>query len=211
VQINVTILTKQIDNFTITDTTDKVVVDYNKSLKDWFDTIITLTIGLFLSVATYFFLEQGIKTKSYIVIASGLIFGFQGVLQTVSGVSRLFQPAKGLLIIDKTAKQLSLRLPFFSSKTISLNDIEGLIVNGQEEKISLGSKNKMKRTYCTVNVKLKDNSVEKLFTINTNRFLRPSNQKLETELYSKAKRLTTELNIHLKSKFKWTGFNEVVS
>lgn len=202
-------MTKQIDNFTITDTSDKVVVDYDKSLKDWLDTFISLAIGLILSVATYFLLEQGFKTTSYIVIASGLIFAFQAVLQSTSGLSRLFQPTRNLLIIDKKSKILFSRLSPFTSKTFSLNEVETLIVSGHVEKNFIGSKNQQKRTYCTVKAKLKDKAEEKLFTINTNRFLRPSAQKLETELYSKAKRLTTELNNYLKSKYKWTGYNEV--
>lgn len=199
---------KQIDNFTITDTADKVVIDYDKTLKDWFDTLITLAIGLFLSVATYFLLQQGFKTSSYIVIAGGLVFAFQAVLQSASGLSRLLQPTRNLLVIDKNAKTLFSKHSPFTSKTFSLDDIQTLVVSGQREKLFVGSKNQMTRTYCIISAKLKDKADERLFTINTNRFLRPSSQKLETELYSKAKRLTSELNNYLKSKYKWTGYSE---
>jgi hypothetical protein len=199
-------LTKQIDNFTITDTADKVVVDYNKTLKDWFDTLITLAIGLFLSVATYFLLKQGFKTTSYIVIAAGLVFAFQAVLQSASGLSRLLQPTKNLLIIDKNTKKLFSKYSPFTSKTLFLDDIQTLIVSGQKEKLFVGSKKTMTRTYCTIKAKLKDKEEEKLFTINTNRFLRTTDKRLKAELYLKAKRLTTELNNYLKSKYQWTGY-----
>ncbi len=200
---------KQIENFTITDTTDKIVVDYRRTMKDWFDTLITLILGLFLSVATYFFLRQGFKTTSYIVIGGGLIFAFQAVLQSASGLSRLFQPTRNLVIINKNSKTLYSKHSPFTSKTFSLDDIQTLIVSGQKNKLLMrGSKNQMTRTYCTISAKLKDDTETTLFTINTNRFLRPSDQRLETELYSKAKRLTTELNNYLKSKYKWIGYNE---
>ena len=201
-------MTKQIDNFTITDTADKVVVDYDKTLKDWFDTLITLAIGLFLSVATYFLLVQGFKTTSYIVIAGGLIFAFQAIVQSASRLLRLLQPTRNLLVIDKKAKTLFSKYIPFTSKTFSLDDIQTLVVSGQKEKLFVGSKNQMARTYCTISAKLRDKPDERLFTINTNRFLRPSSQKLETELYSKAKRLTSELNNFLKSKYHWTGYDE---
>lgn len=199
---------KQIDNFTITETSDKIVVDYDKTLKDWFDIFITLAIGSFLSLVTYFLLRQGLKTTSYIVIVGGLIFAFQAVLQSASGLSRLLQPTNNLLIIDKNSKTLYSKHSPFTSKTFALDDIQTLIVSGQKEKLVVGSKNQMTRTYCTITAKLKDKADETLFTINTNRFLRPSTPKLDTELYSKAKQLTSELNNYLKLKYKWTGYNE---
>ena len=202
-------MTKHFDNYTITDTADKVVVDYDKTLKDWFDTVITLAICLFLSVATYLLLRQGFKTTSYIVIAGGLVFAFQAILQSASGFSRLFQPTKNLLIIDKNAKTLFSKRSLFNSKKIFLDEIETLIVSGQKDKLfAKGSKNQMTRTYCNITAKLKDKADVQLFVINTNRFLRTSDQKLETEVYSKAKRITTELNNYLKLKYKWTGYNE---
>ena len=201
-------MTKQIDNFTITETSDKVVVDYAKTSKDKFDTIFTLTLGLAISVATFLLLKQGLKSTSYIVIIAGLIFAFQAVIQTFSGLSRLFQPTRNLLIIDKKTKTLVSRHSPFASKTFSLDEIQTLVVSGQNEKISVGDGQKMTRTYCTITAKLKDKADERLFTINTNRFFRPSIQKLETELYSKAKRLSSEINSHLKLKQQWTGYNE---
>jgi hypothetical protein len=151
-------------------------------------------------VATYLLFQQGIKTTSYIVIATGLIFAFQAVVQTFSGLSRLFQPTRNLLVIDKATNTLISKHSPFASKTFSLEKIQMLVVSGKNEKISVGDGKKMTRTYCTISVKLKDNAEERLFTINTNRFFRPSIQKLETELYSKAKRLTSEINKHLKLK-----------
>jgi hypothetical protein len=202
------ILTTQIDNFTITETSDKVVVDYAKTAKDKFDTLFTLTLGLAISVAAFLLLRQGIKSTSYIVIIAGLIFAFQAVIQTFSGLSRLFQPTRNLLVIDKTTKTLVSRHSPFASKTFSLDEIQNLIISGQKENISVGDGQKVTRTYCTIKAKLKDKADERLFTINTNRFFRPSIQQLETELYSKAKRLTNEINRHLKSKYQWTGYNE---
>jgi len=207
-KIETRILTQQIDNFTITETSDKVVVDYAKTPKDKVDIIFTLTLGLLISVATYFLLRQGFETTSYIVIIAGLIFAFQAVIQTFSGLSRLFQPTKNFLVIDKTTNRLVSRHSPFASKTFLLDEIQTLVVGGQNEKIAVGDGQKMTRTYCTITAKLKDRADERLFTINTNRFFRPSIQQLETELYSMAKRLTSELNRHLKSKYQWTGYNE---
>ena len=136
-------MTKQIDNFTITETSDKVIVDYAKTAKDKFDTFFTLTLGLLISVATYFLLRQGIETTSYIVIAAGLVFAFQAVVQTLSGISRLFQPTKNILVIDKTTKKLKSRHSPFSSKSFSLDEIQTLVVSGQNEKISVGDGKKM--------------------------------------------------------------------
>ncbi len=201
-------MTKQIDNFTITETTDKVVVDYAKTTKDRFDTLFTLTLGILISVATYLLLRQGLKSTSYLVIIAGLVFAFQAVVQTLSGLSRLFQPTKNLLVIDKTTNTLKSRHSPFASKTFSVDEIQTLVVSGQNEKITVGDGQKMTRTYCTISAKLKDKADERLFTINTNRFFRPSRQKLESELYSKAKRLTTEINKHLKSKYQWTGYGD---
>lgn len=202
------ILIKQIDNFTITETSNKVVVDYVKTAKDKFDTIFILTLGLLIAISTYFLLRQGFKTTSYIVIIAGLIFAFQAIIQTTSGLLRLFQPKKNLIVIDKLNKTLSSRQNLFNSKTFPFDEIDALLVSGQNEKLFFGSNNKMTRTYCTITAKLKDKTEKRLITINTNRVFRPSIQKLEIELYSKAKRLTSELNKHMKAKHEWTGYNE---
>ena len=66
----------KINNYFITDTSEKIVVDYNKTLKDWFDTILVFAFGVFLLFATYLLLDYGFKTTSYIVIAAGFIFVF---------------------------------------------------------------------------------------------------------------------------------------
>ncbi|KPE50498.1 hypothetical protein [Chryseobacterium indologenes] len=187
---------KKIENFTITETPDKVTVDYKKTSKDCFDAAITVIIGILISIATYFLLFQGIKTMSYITIAGGLIFAFQAVYQTISGISRVFQPVKNLLIIDKNTKKLISKHSLLSSKTFLLDEVETLLVIGQKEKIFTGEQ--LKRTYCTITLKLKNNSAEQLFIINTNRFFQISSKKTETELYTQAKRLTSELNKHLK-------------
>lgn len=191
---------KKIENFTITETPDKVTVDYKKTSKDWFDAAITVIIGILISIATYFLLFQGIKTMSYITIAGGLIFAFQAVYQTISGISRVFQPVKNLLIIDKNTKKLISKHSLLSSKTFLLDEVETLLVIGQKEKIFTGEQ--LKRTYCTITLKLKNNSAEQLFIINTNRFFQISSKKTETELYTQAKRLTSELNKHLKLNYK---------
>ncbi|MDQ8004505.1 MAG: hypothetical protein REI64_06855 [Pedobacter sp.] len=191
---------KQIDNFTITETSTRVVVDYTKNAKDWFDTFITMILGLFTSVSTYLFLQHGFKTANFILILAGIILTIAAIYLVVSGLSRFFQPTRNLLVINKETNTLVSRQTPFASKTFSLNEIQNLVVSGQNEKISVGDGQKMTRTYFTISAKLKGKSDERLFTINTNRFFRPSIQKLEIELYSKAKNLASEINRHLKSK-----------
>jgi len=199
---------KRIENFTIINNKEKVIVNYKKTAKDWFDSLITLVIGLFLSVANYFLISQGMKTTSYISIGGRLIFAFQAVLQSASGISRILQSSKKILVIDWNTMTLTSKKNFFTSKTFPLENIEAIIVSGQKEKIFTRSENSMTRTYCTITAKLKDKSNEQLFTINTNRFFQTHYRKLETELYIQAKQLTTELNKFLKLKHVWTGYNK---
>jgi len=201
-------LTTQIDNFTITETSDKVVVDYSKTIKDWFDTLITLSIGLFACVLTFLFLRQGLKTTSFTLLFASLVLSIAAIYQTISGIFRLFQPTKNILVIDKMQKTILTRNSPFASKTFSLEEVQTIVVSGQNEKVTVGGGQKMTRTFCTISAKLKGKEDERLLTINTNRFIRPSAQTFETELYSKAKRLTSEINRHLKSKYQWTGYNE---
>jgi len=202
-------MVKRIQNFTITETSDKVVVDYTKSLKDWFDTLLTLLFGAALSFATYFLLTVGFDgKKSFIVIGAGLIFAFQAILQSASGISRLLQPTRNLLVIDRNSKTLFSRHSPFSSKRFPLDNIQSLIISGKKDNVFIARGRQIKRTYCTISAKLKDKTETTLFSINTKRFLRPSVKTIETELYSQAKQLTFELNSFLKTNYKWTGYNE---
>jgi hypothetical protein len=95
---------KQIENFKITDTTDMLIVDYSKTAKDWFDTILTIAIGLFCAVCTFVLLMYGLKPAPYITILIGLMFAFVTMVQIASGFSRLFHPTKALIVIDKRRK-----------------------------------------------------------------------------------------------------------
>lgn len=197
---------KKIENFTITTTCEKVILDYKKTPKDRFDGFMVLIIGILLSIATYFLILQGIRVTSYITILGGLIFAFQAVYQTISGISRIFQPARNLLVIDKKEEKIIIKRAFFSSKIYPLKEVQTLIVNGQKEKVFTGEQ--IRRTYCSVNIKLTNSSVEQLFVINTHRFFQASSEKIETELYTVAKQLTTELNRHLKLNCRWSGYHE---
>ncbi|GEJ45911.1 MULTISPECIES: hypothetical protein [unclassified Chryseobacterium] len=51
---------KRIENLTIIEKAGEVVVNYKKTAKDWFDAFATISIGLFLSIATFskFFLKD---------------------------------------------------------------------------------------------------------------------------------------------------------
>lgn len=189
---------KRIKNFTIIQNKSKLIINYRKTAKDWFDSVIILLIGLFLSVATYFLISQGIKTTSYISIGGGLVFAFQAFVQSTSGIFRILQSSKKILVIDRDSKTLTSKKNFFISKTFPLENIEAITASGQKEKVFTSGGNSMKRTYCTVTVKLKDKTSEELFIINTHRFFQTSSNKLETELYIQAKHLTTELNKYLK-------------
>lgn len=189
---------KRIKNFTIIQNKSKLIINYRKTAKDWFDSVIILFIGLFLSVATYFLISQGIKTTSFISIGGGLVFAFQAFVQSTSGIFRILQSSKKILVIDRDSKTLTSKKNFFISKTFPLENIEAITASGQKEKVFTSGGNSMKRTYCTVTVKLKDKTSEELFIINTHRFFQTSSNKLETELYIQAKHLTTELNKYLK-------------
>lgn len=189
---------KRIKNFTIIQNKSKLIINYRKTAKDWFDSVIILLIGLFLSVATYFLISQGIKTNSFMSIGGGLVFAFQAFVQSTSGIFRILQSSKKILVIDRDSKTLTSKKNFFISKTFPLENIEAITASGQKEKVFTSGGNSMKRTYCTVTVKLKDKTSEELFIINTHRFFQTSSNKLETELYIQAKQLTTELNKYLK-------------
>ncbi|WP_241279638.1 hypothetical protein [Chryseobacterium cucumeris] len=78
---------KRIENFTIIENKINLAVHYKKTAKDWFDAIAILVFGFCLFVATYFLISQGMKTMNYISIGGGLIFAFQTVLQSFSGIS----------------------------------------------------------------------------------------------------------------------------
>jgi hypothetical protein len=98
-----------INNYTITDSSDKIVVDYTKSAKDWFDTILTLAFGLCLIKVTLFFLHDVLETKSWMQTITVLIIAFAAILQTLMVLSRLFQPTNKVLIINKKSLLLILK------------------------------------------------------------------------------------------------------
>lgn len=197
---------KRIENFTIIQNRVELIVNYKKAAKDWFDAFIVIVIGLCLFVATYFLISQGIKTMNYITIGGGLIFAFQAFLQSFSGISRIFESSKNIIIINRSTNTLTSKKNLFTSKTFSLENIEAIVINGKKEK--LFARNSMIRTYCTITARLKDKTEERLFTINTKRFFQIDSEKMERELYTQATQLTKELNKFLKLKYEWNGYNE---
>jgi hypothetical protein len=94
------------------------------------------------------------------------------------------------------------------SKSISISDMNVLVIVGQKEDL-LYSGGSFTRISCLINVQLKDKTGVNLLTINTDRFLKSSDQKIETELYLKSQRLTTELCNYLMLKYRWIGYNDV--
>jgi hypothetical protein len=123
---------KQIDNFKISDCTDKVVFNYYKTKKDWFDTIVTIFIGLLCAIGTFLLLKYGFEPAPYITILIGLIFGFVTVMKTASGLSRLFQP-KNLLTIDKATSTLLIKRSVVKPKSLLISDMDILVITGHKE------------------------------------------------------------------------------
>jgi hypothetical protein len=166
---------KRIDNFIVSNSTDKVVFNYYKTKKDWFDTIVAISIGLFCAFSTFLLLKYGFEPAPYITVIIGLMLGFVAIMQTISGLSRLFQPID-LLTIDKTTGTISIRQSVFGSKSLLVSETDILVINGHKEDL-LYSGGSMTRIYCCINVKLKDKSEVNLLTINTDKFLKSSDKK----------------------------------
>ena len=189
----------RIGHFSITKSSDKIVVDYIKSIKDWFDTFFVIAIGIALCFATYILLEYGITTTNYVVIGGGLIFAFQAILQSSSGISRLFQPTKNLLIINMKSLSVKSRHSPFASKTYPLHELKSFVFKRKKEAvIKVGSTGTMTRKYCVVNAIFNNKEQKRFFTINSKSFL-SSDKKAESEVVKTAQKLTFELNKILKN------------
>jgi hypothetical protein len=59
---------RQIENFKISENTGKVVLNYYKTKKDWFDTLVTIFIGLFCAIGTVLLFKHGFAPAPYITI-----------------------------------------------------------------------------------------------------------------------------------------------
>lgn len=78
-------------------------------------------------------------------IGGGLIFAFQVVVQSTSGIFRILQSSKKILVIDRDIQTLTSKKNFFTSKTFPLESIEAITASGQKEKVFISSGNSMKR------------------------------------------------------------------
>lgn len=125
---------KRIKNFTIIQNKSKLIINYSKTAKDWFDSIIILLIGLSLFVVTYFLMSQGIKTTSYISIGGGLVFAFQAVVQSTSGIFRILQSSKKILVIDMDTKTLTSKKNFLFQKHFHWKILKPLLQVGKKKK-----------------------------------------------------------------------------
>lgn len=56
------------------------------------------------------------KTLNYISIGGGLIFAFQTVLQSFSGISRILQSSENILVIDWSTHTLTSKRTFLFQK-----------------------------------------------------------------------------------------------
>lgn len=198
---------KKIGDYEFLESDNEIRVDFKKSSKFWFDSILSLIIGLFFSAIAFLFIQVAIENLELLAIFAAFVTSFGAFLKLAPGILGLLKTSKGLLRIDKIRQKLYARENILQTRTICLKDIDKLIVSGHREFADL--KKRRTRYYCLIKALLLDNSEIDVLIINTNRFLKISEKQLETELYISAKQIVTELNKALKTKHEWIGYSKL--
>jgi hypothetical protein len=119
---------------------DTLEIDYIKTKKDLFDIITQGLLGLLLicfpSYILYKAAHISITTNSILVLLFLIIIISFGLFKFIASIEILSLPTNSFIIIDKRARQINVKLSFYRTKRIAIDNIATVQLAGSSETVT---------------------------------------------------------------------------
>ena len=174
---------------------NKLVLNWKKSKKDYFDSVIFLVTSIAYSSIGIIAIQSYLKQSSFVVLIAVACFFLAGVFQSLKLLDKLSQPINSILKIEKDIDLITVKRPFFSKKKIKISQVKNIEAKLISEFVNINSIGN-KRHYVELNFNLINNKKQSILTINpTNIIKRPIENVLKKNANSIGKTLGKELNV----------------
>lgn len=203
---------QQFGNFEFDKDNSVSILNYNRSSKDWFDILSSLLIGLLSASVVFYIINAMIKDFSWIDPLILLVFGFVAFLKISYSISRLLEPTKKLISINKNSGTVELKSSKFKSQTVNLSDISLITYNLNKDEVDLTDQDSStiikNRFWIEVIFLTKNKQHIKAFNINPSHIFDKGDYKTKEILLSKSKKLLKKLARELEVEYRYKGFIE---
>jgi hypothetical protein len=186
------------DHYNIKSNNSLVELNYSRTSKDWFDFLILAIFGTAALFITGFLIVQLIKSEfSWIYIVVIVLFGFVGVIKIIELISRLSEPTKGIITIDKTSNTIVIKKPHFRKERIEVAELAYIEYCLHTDFVRVTNSKQKRRFWIEVHLYKKGDEKIKILNINPARIVDLGNERNKRELFKTAVPLITRISEEL--------------
>ena len=198
---------ESIGNYEVSSSESTFKLSYTRTLKDWVDILIALSLGL-VSMGAIIYLIGYILDHEfewiYILIVLCLsIFGF---IKLSYSISRLTEPTKGIIDLEKQRKTVLIRLAHFKKLTMNLSELSSIEYHlVSDVSHSADSDNRKRRFGVEVELVTKSKNRIKFLHINPSTLIDYGSSKIKHDLLRTSKLLVKRISTELQIEKRWKG------
>lgn len=183
---------EQIGNFIWINDFSTFTLSYKRGKKDYFD-ITLLTIKIFIVLGLIYFLKFH-KTKNNASILVLIFFSFLFFIWFSQLISFFIKPTKNILEYNRAKNQITIKINYFKTKNLHVNDIDSFIIENTKERITMKGSTRVYRYMSVVYCKdLKDNSYE-VFVVNPSKILQSYEAETVYEISKISNKICDKIN-----------------
>jgi hypothetical protein len=199
-------MTKLFDNYYIERNGRIVQLNYSRTSKDWFDFLILTFFGMGALFVSSFTIIRAIRSEfSWIYTAVIILFGFVGIIKIIELLSRLSEPTKGILTIDKQFNSLIIKKTHFKKEKCLISELNCIEYSLHTDFVRVSNHSPKRRYWIEVQIQVNKDRKIKILNINPEHILDLENEKTKNNLFKIAKPLLNELSLDLAIKSVYKG------
>ena len=172
-----------------------IQLDYSQTSKDWLDFSILTLFGLGSVSVSGFLITQAIRSEFlwiYIVLIP--LFGFVGAIKLIELLSRLSEPTKGIITINKQTNSIIIRKPHFRTERYLISELDCIDYSLHTDMVRISNQSPKRRYWIEVYILFKDKRKIKILNINPSDTLDSGSEKTKRNLFKTAEPLVGELS-----------------
>ncbi len=194
-------MTETLDKYYFKRSEKLIQLEYSRTSKDWFDFLVLTLFGIGSLSVSGFLIIQAIRSEfSWIYIVLIVLFGFVGAIKLLELFSRLSEPTKGIITIDKETKSIIIRKSHFRTERRLISELDCIEYSLHTDFVRISDQSPKRRYWIEVHILSNDKRRIKILNINPSDVLDPGSEKTKRNLFKTAKPLINELSDNLSIK-----------
>ena len=178
-------------------------LNYNRSFKDWFDILLSACLGGISAIVVCYMINYQLKTGvEWVSVIMVLLFGFTAFLKLSYFISKLLEPTREIIKIDKKSESVQLKLAYFKKIKMDLSELSSIEYHLHKDTVGI-SGNIKDRFWVEIELITKTRNRVKCLHVNPSVFLQ--SVEIKSNLIKVSKKMVKKIAKELEIESRWKG------